>query len=271
LQGRRTWLQLLCVTLARTRCSSAAFSASCDAIRIGLPPPRAERFRSTLADALAQISPDLRLRLAAPHSPPSASPRTEARSHRGHLHILREQSTMPLDLNCYFPFNSLRRSPRATLLPPGRVRPEPSRCNISTSVHASARCRRSRVPLQRPRHVARVAALHTGVSLFPCRSTPSRQYYVTPPPAFACLRAIACRGLALAPHAPQLHASQAAPAPDEPLARTPPTAPPAPSAPASRSACASLPGRLCLLWAALLRPAPALALRRAPAQPGAAL
>jgi hypothetical protein len=45
------------------------FPASCDDIRIGLPPPRAERFRTTLADALVQFSPDLRLRLAALHSP----------------------------------------------------------------------------------------------------------------------------------------------------------------------------------------------------------
>jgi hypothetical protein len=69
LQGRRTWLQLLCVTHACTRCSSASFSASCDAIRIGLLLPRAECFCSILADALVQFNPDLRLRLAVPHSP----------------------------------------------------------------------------------------------------------------------------------------------------------------------------------------------------------
>jgi hypothetical protein len=87
-----------------------------------------------------------------------------------------------LDLIRCFPFNSLRRLPRATLLPPGRVRPEPSRCNISTSAHVSARCRRSRAPLQRPRRVARAAAPSYGVSLYPCRSTPSCQYYAAPPP-----------------------------------------------------------------------------------------
>jgi hypothetical protein len=43
--------------------------------------------------------------------------------------------------------------------------------------------------------------LHTGASLFLCRSTPSRQYYAVPPPAFARLRAITCCGLTLAPHA----------------------------------------------------------------------
>jgi hypothetical protein len=57
------------------------------------------------------------------------------------------------------------------------------------------------------RSSARVAShvpqlLHTGATLFPCRSTPSRQYCAAPPPAFARLRAIGCRGLALAPHAP---------------------------------------------------------------------
>jgi hypothetical protein len=48
---------------------------------------------------------------------PSASARTEARSHRGCLHIFREQSEVPLDLIRYFPFNGLRRPPRATSLP----------------------------------------------------------------------------------------------------------------------------------------------------------
>jgi hypothetical protein len=94
--GRRTWLQLLCVTLARTRCSSAAFSASCDAIRIGLPPPRAERFRSTLADALAQFSPDLRLHLAVPHSPP-LSPREPKSARTGAISISSAQSAVSLD------------------------------------------------------------------------------------------------------------------------------------------------------------------------------
>jgi hypothetical protein len=51
---------------------------------------------------------------------PSASARTEARSHRGYLHIFREQFAVPLDLIRCFPFNGLRRLPRATLLLPGR-------------------------------------------------------------------------------------------------------------------------------------------------------
>jgi hypothetical protein len=46
--------------------------------------------------------------------------------------------------------------------------------------------------------------------LFPCRFTLSRQYCAVPPPAFVRLRAITCRGLALAPHAPQLSATQTA-------------------------------------------------------------
>jgi hypothetical protein len=86
LQGRRTWLQHLCVTLACTRCSSASFSASCDAIRIGLPLPRAECFCSILADALVQFSPDLRLRLAVPHSP-LLPPREPKPAHIGAISI----------------------------------------------------------------------------------------------------------------------------------------------------------------------------------------
>jgi hypothetical protein len=86
LQGRRTWLQLLCVTLACTRCSSTAFSSSCDAIRIGLPPPRAECFCSILADVLVQFSPDLRLRLAVPHSP-LLPPREPKPAHTGAISI----------------------------------------------------------------------------------------------------------------------------------------------------------------------------------------
>jgi hypothetical protein len=73
-----------------------------------------------------------------------------------------------LDLIRCFPFSSLQRPPRTTLLPPGRVRPEPSRCSISTSARASARCRRSRAPLQRPCRVARAAIpSHGGSRCFP--------------------------------------------------------------------------------------------------------
>jgi hypothetical protein len=60
------------------------------------------------------------------------------------------------------------------------------------------------------------------------------------------------------PVAQRSRATQAAPAPAEPLVRTPPTAPPAPSAPTSRPACASSPGRLCLLRAARPPRAPLL-------------
>jgi hypothetical protein len=86
LQGCRTWLQHLCVTLACTRCSSASFSASCDAIQIGLPLPRAECFCSILADALVQFIPDFRLRLAVPHSP-LLPPREPKPAHTGAISI----------------------------------------------------------------------------------------------------------------------------------------------------------------------------------------
>jgi hypothetical protein len=71
------------------------------------------------------------------------------------------------------------------------------------------------------RSSARVAShvpqlLHTGASLFPCRSTPSHQYCAAPPPTFVRLRAIACRGLALAPHAPRAPCQLT---PSAPLAR----------------------------------------------------
>jgi hypothetical protein len=49
----------------------------------------------------------------------------------GHLQILHESFAVPPDLIRCFPFNGLQRSPRATLLPPGRVRPETSRCSTS--------------------------------------------------------------------------------------------------------------------------------------------
>jgi hypothetical protein len=68
-----------------------------------------------------------------------------------------EQSVVPLDLVRCFPFNGLRRPPRAILLPLGRVRSELSRCSISTSARAS-----SRHHLPRPRsgaaHVPAVPA-----------------------------------------------------------------------------------------------------------------
>jgi hypothetical protein len=85
LQGRRIWLQPLCASLAHTRCSSVT-SICCDAIRIGLPPPPVERFRSTLADALVQFSPDLHLRFAVPHSP-LLPPREPKPAHTGAISI----------------------------------------------------------------------------------------------------------------------------------------------------------------------------------------
>jgi hypothetical protein len=182
LQGRRTWLQLLCVTLARTRCSSAAFPASCDAIRIGLPPPQAERFRSTLADALVQFSPDHRLRLAALHSPllPSREPKpartgaisiSSASSPRCRLISSAAFPLMASDVlhaRLYCPLGrfALNRRAAASLHPHARLQAAagPELCS---SVHVAS-------------HVPQL--LHTRVSLFPCRSTPSRQYYAAPPP-----------------------------------------------------------------------------------------
>jgi hypothetical protein len=69
-----------------------------------------------------------------------------------------EQLAVPPDLVHCLLLNGLRRPSRATLLPPGRVRLEPSRCSIATSARAPARCRRSRAPLQRPRCMTRAAA-----------------------------------------------------------------------------------------------------------------
>jgi hypothetical protein len=83
---------------------------------------------------------------------------------------------VPPDLARCLLLNDLRRSPRATLLPPGRVRPEPSRCSISTSARASARCRRSRAPLQRPRLPA-----HAPASRRTCRSSFTRGLVVSLP------------------------------------------------------------------------------------------
>jgi hypothetical protein len=90
LQGRRTWLQFRCVTLARTRCNSAAFPHQ---LRRHPNRPTTAAGRTLPLYTCGRASPNQ------PGSPPSlsratlalsASPRTEARSHRGHLHNLRE-------------------------------------------------------------------------------------------------------------------------------------------------------------------------------------
>jgi hypothetical protein len=79
----------------------------------------------------------------------------------------------------------------------------------------------SQAPLQRPCRVARVAVpSHGGLVV-------SLSVHAEPPvirrtsSAFACLRAIACRGLALAPHAPQLRATQTTCAGSLPCISTP--------------------------------------------------
>jgi hypothetical protein len=74
------------------------------------------------------------------HNRSSASARTEACLHQDHTFhcrprqatsILHEQFAVPLDFVRGFLLNGLRRLSRATLLPPGRVRPKLSRCSTS--------------------------------------------------------------------------------------------------------------------------------------------
>jgi hypothetical protein len=104
---------------------------------------------------------------------PSAFARTEARSHRGYLHIFREQSAVPLDLIRCFPFNGLRRPSRTTLLLPGRVRLQPPHCN-------SSRITRDLPAHRRP---ARRAAAPPCLAAEPVFARPCR---VTPTLAYAC-------------------------------------------------------------------------------------
>jgi hypothetical protein len=102
---------------------------------------------------------------------PSASARTEARSHRGYLHIFREQSAVPLDLIRCFPFNGLRRPPRVTLLLPGRVRLQPPHCN-------SSRITRDLPAHRCPARRAAAPPLPAAEPVFarPCRVTPALAY-----------------------------------------------------------------------------------------------
>jgi hypothetical protein len=97
---------------------------------------------------------------------PSASARTKARSHRGYLHIFREQSAVPLDLIRCFPFNGLRRPPRATLLLPGWVRLQPPHYN-------SSRVARDLPAHRRPARCAAAPPLPAAEPVFarPCRIT----------------------------------------------------------------------------------------------------
>jgi hypothetical protein len=97
---------------------------------------------------------------------PSASARTEAHSQRGYLHIFREQSAVPLDLIRCFPFNGLRRPPRATLLLPGRVRLQPPHYN-------SSRIARDLPAHRRPARCAAAPPLLAAEPVFarPCRIT----------------------------------------------------------------------------------------------------
>jgi hypothetical protein len=99
---------------------------------------------------------------------PSASARTEACSHRGYLHIFREQSAVPLDLIRYFPFNGLRRPPRATLLLPGRV------C-LQLPHYNSSRLTRDLPAHRRPARCAAAPLLPAAEPVFarPCRVTPA--------------------------------------------------------------------------------------------------
>jgi hypothetical protein len=106
---------------------------------------------------------------------PSASARTEARSHRGYLHIFREQSAVPLDLIRCFPFNGLRHPPRATLLLPGRVRLQPPHYNSS--------CIARDLPAHR--HPARCAAAPPLPAAEPVFARPCR---ITSALAHACSR-----------------------------------------------------------------------------------
>jgi hypothetical protein len=168
---------------------------------------------------------------------PSASARTEAHSHRGYLHIFREQSAVPLDLIRCFPFNGLRCPPRATLLLPGRVHLQPTHCH-------SSRITRDLPAHRRPARRAAAPPLPAAEPVYarPCR--------VTPALAHACSRHL---GLLL----PQSSYSRA------------PTAPPAPSARAPLNTCTR--NRLPLRYRAYVRATRSAPLAFAPALPAVPL
>jgi hypothetical protein len=133
---------------------------------------------------------------------PSASARTEARSHWGYLHIFREQSAVPFDLIRCFPFNGLRRPPRATLLLPGRVRLQPPHYN-------SSRIARDFPAHRRPARCVAAPLLPAAEPTFarPCRVTPALAHacsrhlgLLLPRPSHSCARAN--RASSRAPPAP---------------------------------------------------------------------
>jgi hypothetical protein len=82
-------------------------------------------------DVLVQIRPDLRFRLAAPHSRPLYLREGHGLLAPDHLQTLHEKFTVPPDLVHCFLLNGFRRLLRAALLPPGRVRSESSRRSTS--------------------------------------------------------------------------------------------------------------------------------------------
>jgi hypothetical protein len=200
LQGRRTWLQFRCVTLARTRCNSAAFPHQ---LRRHPNRPTTAAGRTLPLYTCGRASP------IQPGPPPSLSHatltssafvRTDARSHR-HLHILREQSAVPLDFVCGFLLNDPRRSPRATLLLPGQVRLQPPHCNFS---RISRDLPAHRCPARRAAALPLPAA--EPVFARPCRVTPALAHAFqrcsrnmsSGRPALA-LQCAACRSLLHAP------------------------------------------------------------------------
>jgi hypothetical protein len=133
-QGRRAWPQPLCATPACTRCSSAALSACCDATRVGLPPPPAERSRSTgpwlarawpivsCTHALAETSRASCRSCAKSHSPPLPSRKMKP-ARTGAI------STATWRASARTPTSTLMpsRNPTATV----RIRPQSPHCSSS--------------------------------------------------------------------------------------------------------------------------------------------
>jgi hypothetical protein len=164
---------------------------------------------------------------------------------RHHAHACATRSAPPTNHSCAATAHAccLTRAPgplRASLLtpsyspPPGSrtycARTRPARhCSLgvariqhirAATLRASPQRRLVRVPLTHQCYASRASRVHTRACAFLLART-SGHAHAAPPPA-------------------------------EPLTRVPPTASPTPSAFASHLACVSLPGRLCLVWAARL-------------------
>jgi hypothetical protein len=155
---------------------------------------------------------------------PSASARTEARSHRGYLHIFREQSAVLLDLIRCFPFNGLRHPPRATLLLPGRVRLQPPHYN-------SSRIARDLPVHHRPARCAAAPPLPAVEPVFarPCRVTPALAHArsrhlgrLLPQPSHSRVRANRASSALRARSAQHLHTPPASTALPRACSRQPP-------------------------------------------------